>query len=122
MSSPEEDPYTPAPNWIDWVLSEITIVNIVDVTRGSRTRRVAVTLAEVLASQSANATVGDIARNVFHLGPSLLPFHLEDDLRNYACLDMDPLPQAGDRYLVATYFQDSDDGMRRSAVTAQWEI
>ena len=122
MSSFEEDPYTPSPDWIDWVLSEITVIDAVSIARGAFTGHIAVITSEVIASQSAKANVGDIARNVFQLDGPARALVLDDELRTYACLGMEPLPQTGDTYLVSTYFLDSDDGMSRHAVTVQWEM
>ncbi len=117
----ERDPFEPNPEWIDWVLTLITVKDIIDVPRGSSVGRIALIEAEVLASRSAQVNVGEITNKSIPLSQDTTMWHLSDELRRYVCLDKKAEVEIGAAFLVATYYHDSADGMSRSTVTSQWK-
>jgi len=120
MSIHEEDPFNPNPEWIDWVLTRLTIKHITDLP-GTYVGRVALIETEVLDSWSNQVSVGEKTNHTVPLIPNTSMSHLDDQLRIFACLDKGMPLEIGDTFLVATYYHDSPDGMSRATVTSQWE-
>lgn len=115
-----DDPFELNPEWKEWVLTLITIEDIIEMPHGSAVGRMALMKAEVLDSQSEHVNVGDIVSDNIPLGQNTAMWHNSDKYRKYACFDTTAEAEIGSSFLVATYFQDSPDGRSRASVTKQW--
>ena len=120
MKDYERDPFDPDPEWKDWTLTLITVRGIINARDGTTTGRVALMEYEVLDSRFSEVNVGETNIDGVPLDHDTHLWHASDEFRRYSCLDRGTEVAIGAKFLVAMYYRDSQDGMKRAAVTAQW--